>query len=143
MLPDPLPKLYKTHINLGIGNYLTPLAEVSITNERSRNSSYGIYARHFSTNGRIKLDNGEREFAGYMDNDISLFGKKFFRRNFLGGSAGYSQKTRYAYGYDPDITDYTPKNKDIRRGYNNLSADASFSSLNLCSPPLKCLIIKP
>jgi hypothetical protein len=35
LLPDPLPKLYKSFINLGLGNYFTPLAELSITNERS------------------------------------------------------------------------------------------------------------
>src|SRR5664279_3933459 len=37
LLPDPLPKLYKSYLNLGMGNYLTPLAEISITNERSKN----------------------------------------------------------------------------------------------------------
>ena len=28
LLPDPLPKLYKSYINFGLGNYLTPLAEI-------------------------------------------------------------------------------------------------------------------
>jgi hypothetical protein len=52
LIPDPLPKLYKGYINLGIGNYLTPLAEVSITNERSKKGSIGFYGRHFSSNGK-------------------------------------------------------------------------------------------
>jgi len=133
LLPDPLTKLYKTYVNLGIGNYLTPLAEISLTNERSKRSSYGLYARHFSTNGRVKLDNDKRVFAGYMDNDVSLFGKKFFRDNYLKGTIDYSQKMRFAYGYDPGISDYVPKNENIRTGNNNLSSDISFSSLNLDS----------
>ena len=64
LLPDPLPKLYKSYINFGIGNYLTPLAEISITNERSKKGAIGFYARHFSTNGNVELDNGKKAFAG-------------------------------------------------------------------------------
>ena len=36
LIPDPLTKLYKSYIKLGFGNYLTPLAELSIANERSK-----------------------------------------------------------------------------------------------------------
>jgi hypothetical protein len=46
LLPDPLPKLYKSYLLLGIGNYLTPLAELSISNERSKKGAIGFYARH-------------------------------------------------------------------------------------------------
>jgi len=133
LLPDPLPKLYKGYVNIGLGNYITPLAEVSITNERSKKGSIGLYARHFSTNGKIELDNGMKNFAGYMDNDVSLFGRKFFRKNILGGSLDYSQKIRHAYGYEPAIHDYLPSKKDIRIPYNNLGAKVSLSSSTLDS----------
>ena len=133
LLPDPLPKLYKSYINLGIGNYITPLAEISIANERSKKGAFGFYARHFSTNGKVKLQNEAKAFAGYMDNDASLYGRKFFRYNFLEGSVNYKQKTRYAYGYDTSVVGYEPENKDIRLGYNNIGADISFASLTLDS----------
>lgn len=133
LMPDPLTKLYKSYIKLGIGNYLTPLAELSITNERSKNGAIGFYASHFSTNGKVDLDNGHRGFASYMDNDASLFGRRFFRKNILGGSIDYSQKSRYAYGYSPAFIDYSPTKKDIRLPYNNIGANARFSSINLDS----------
>ncbi len=50
LIPDALPKLYKSYLNLGIGTYISPLAELSITNERSKKGALGFYARHFSTN---------------------------------------------------------------------------------------------
>ena len=55
--PDPLPKLYKSYVNIGLGNHLSPLVEVSVSNERSKKGAIGLYARHYSTNGTVKLDN--------------------------------------------------------------------------------------
>jgi hypothetical protein len=136
LLPDPLPKLYKSYVNIGLGNYLTPLAEVSITNERSKKGSIGFYGRHFSTNGKVELDNGKKVFAGYMDNDVSLFGRKFFRKSLFSSSVDFSQKIRYAYGYSPFspmLIDVSPPKRDLRMRYNNLGAKASLSSLTLDS----------
>jgi hypothetical protein len=133
LLPDPLTKLYKSYLIIGLGNYITPLAELSITNERSKKGAVGFYARHFSSNGKVMLQNDKKVFAGYMDNDISLYGKKFFRENFLEGSVDFSQKLRYAYGYDTSIVDYDPAKKEIRMGYNNFGASLSLASLTLDS----------
>ncbi len=132
LLPDPLPKLYKSYVKLGIGNYITPFGELSITNERSKKGAVGFYARHFSTNGNVKLDNDEKVFAGYMDNDASIFGKKFFRHSMLEGSLDFTQKTRYAYGYEPDLG-YSPDKKDIKLDYYNPGANLSFSSIDIDS----------
>lgn len=128
LIPDPLPKLYKSYLTAGLGTFLTPLGELSITNERSKKGSLGLYARHFSTNGKLKLENDEKVFAGYMDNDASLFGKKFFRKSILEGSVDFNQKIRYAYGYDPEITGYIPEKDSVRMNYKNIGANASFSS---------------
>lgn len=134
LLPDPLTKLYKSYIKLGVGNYLTPLAELSITNERSKKGTIGFYARHFSTNGKVELDNGRRAFAGYMDNDASLFGRKFFRKSILGGSIDYSQKSRYAYGVAPFFfKDNSTDKKETRIPYNNIGGKINYSSINLDS----------
>jgi hypothetical protein len=136
LLSDPLPKLYKSFVNMGFGNYYSPLAEISITNERSREGAIGFYGRHFSSNGKVELQNDKKVFAGYMDNDVSLFGRKFFRKNIFESSVDYIEKTRHAYGYDTSITDYNPANKDIRMTYTNIGAKASLTSLTLDSTDL-------
>lgn len=133
LLPDPLPKLYKSFVNIGIGNYFTPLAEISITNERSKKGTIGFYGRHFSTNGKVLLDNNDKVFAGYMDNDASLFGRKFFRKSLFESSMDFTQKTRYAYGYYPLPTDYSPDKKDIKLGYISYGEKISLSSLTFDS----------
>lgn len=133
LLPDPLPKLYKSFITAGLGTYLSPFGELSITNERSKKGAIGLYARHFSSNGKVKLENEEKVFAGYMDNDVSLFGKKFIKKSLFEGSVDFTQKIRYAYGYDPDITGYVPEKDSVRMKYNNIGAKVSFSSATLDS----------
>jgi hypothetical protein len=131
--PDPLTRLYKSYINLGLGNNTSPLAEISITNERSKSGAIGFYGRHFSNNGKVTLDNDIKEFAGLMDNEASLFGKKFFNKAVLGASADILQKTRYAYGYDTSIIGYFPAKKDIRLRYTGMGAKLALSSANLDS----------
>jgi hypothetical protein len=133
LIPDPLVKLYKSYLKLGFGNYITPLAELSITNERSKKGAIGVVARHYSSNGKLKLDNDDKVFAGYMDNDVSVFGKKFLKGNYLDGSLDFMQKVRYAYGYDTSIVGYNPTKKAIRFPYQDAGAHISFGSLTLDS----------
>ena len=133
LLPDPLPKLYKSFVNIGMGNYITPLAEISITNERSKKGSMGFYGKHFSSNGDIELQNTRKVFAGYMDNDASLYGRRLFKKNTFESSVDFTQKVRYAYGYNPEILDYFPEKKDIRMPYYNIGAKTSLSSLTMDS----------
>ncbi|MDX9930523.1 MAG: hypothetical protein RBS37_11800, partial [Bacteroidales bacterium] len=65
ILPDPLVRLYKSYLNLGIGNYFTPFGELSIATERSKTGMLAFYARQFSSNGTLKLENLEKVYAGY------------------------------------------------------------------------------
>ena len=133
LLPDPLTKLYKSYINLGLGNNFTPLAELSVTNERSKKGAIGFYGRHFSSNGFVPLLNGKEVFDGFMNNDVSLFGRRFFGNSQIEASVDYTGKTRYAYGYDTSYTDYSATKKDVRLDYNNLGGKVSFSSLTVDS----------
>lgn len=131
--PDPLDKLYRSFVRLGMGSHISPLAEVSITNERSKKGALGFYGRHYSNNGKVPLGNGQRVFAGYMDNDVSLFGRKFFKSTVVGGSIDFLQRGRHAYGYNPEILDYFPGKKDTKVSYGNIGADVAVTSTSVDS----------
>jgi len=133
LLPDPLPKLYNSYVNLGFGTYISPLAEVSITNQRSKKGAIGFYGRHFSSNGNVELLNDKKTFAGYMDNNASLYGKKFLKSSTLSGSVDFIQKTRYAYGHDTSFADYNPTKKEIRLNYLNAGANLGLASSRIDS----------
>lgn len=127
--PDPLSKLYKSYITLGVGNYLSPLAEVSVTSERSKTAMLALSAKHFSSNGKLKLDNEQDVFAGYMDNELALYGKKFLNSSLITGSVDFAQMTRYAYGYDTMFFDFEAQKEDIRLRYMDVGANMAVSSL--------------
>jgi hypothetical protein len=136
LLADPLPRLYKSWLNIGFGNYFTPVGELSITNERSRSGMLAFYARHYSSNGKIQLENNKRVPAGYMDNDAVLYGKKFMQSSLLSGSLDFTQMTRHAYGYDTLFTTWEPEREDIRLSFMSAGASAAISSLRADSGSL-------
>lgn len=136
MVPDPLPKLYNSFMNFGFGTHFTPVAELSISNQRSKKGNIGFYGRHFSENDDIKLSESVRPYAGFMDNDASVYGRKLMRHSVLKGSVDFAQRTRYAYGYDTIFNEYNPDKKDIRISYMDAGAEIGLSSITSDSSDL-------
>jgi len=132
LLSDPLPKLYKGYLRLGLGNNNTPLGELSVTNQRSKKGAVGMFARHYSSNGKVPLENKQKVFSGFMDNDATVFGRKFFREGYFDISADFLHRSRYAYGYNTDDF-YEFSKKEIKQTYYDIGADATVASQNLDS----------
>jgi hypothetical protein len=126
---DPLPKLYKSFLTLGIGNYFTPMGELTIASERSKTRMLAFNIKHFSSNGKVQLQNLEKVTAGYMDNEASFYGKKFFNASVLSGSADFAHLTRHAYGYDTSFVGYEADRDDIRLRFLETGANIGLSSL--------------
>lgn len=129
LVADPLPKLYKSFLTLGMGNYFTPLGELTIASERSRTGMLAFNVKHFSSNGKVQLQNLEKVNAGYMDNEASFYGKKFFKASVLGGSIDFAHLTRHAYGYDTSFVGYEADRDDIRLRFMDAGANIGLSSL--------------
>ncbi len=103
MIGLPLDRLYKSQLSLGLGNYLTPFIELNLNQLRSRKSSVGLYFRHLSSDGNIKLENGRKVDAGYSDNLLKLFGKKMYYRSVLEGGITGGYNSFLYYGYNPAV----------------------------------------
>ncbi|MBS0011810.1 MAG: hypothetical protein KFF49_10400 [Bacteroidales bacterium] len=132
--PDPLPKLYKGYMNLGFGNYFSPLAELSISSERSRNSLAGIYLGHESSFGKLAIDDNLKVYGAYMDNLAKIFVSRFLRRAALDASIDFKHIRRYAYGGDPVMLLTNEIDKDsLKIEYLNPRADISIYSTRLDS----------
>jgi hypothetical protein len=113
-----LPKIYKTWLKIGLGNYTTPMAEFNISNLRSKDLSYGAYFYHKSSYGNIRLPNDHKVPAGYATNNINLYGKKFFTKATLSGNLRLDHHAFQYYGYNTALfTDPLPdmENDSIRQ----------------------------
>jgi len=127
--PEPLPDLKKGYVSLGLGTYLSPFLEVSISNGRSGKGAVGLFTRTYGSAGRIELENDRRVYAGFLDNQALLFGKKYFRRSRLDSDIDFRQMTRHAYGYNPDVTGYDPDRKDIRSLYYDVTGKVRYFTM--------------
>ena len=103
MVGEPLNKIYKSYIKGAIGNYYSPMLEVYYNSLRSKETAYGIIAKHQSSHGSIKNVNGDKVYAGFSDNLIDLFGKKFYPNEILYGGLSFSRNTTYFYGLDKQV----------------------------------------
>jgi hypothetical protein len=139
MVPEPLYSLYKSYLNVGLGNPLSPLAELSITNLRSHENAYGIYLRHHSANGNVKLENGQKTDALYDDNDAIAYGKHIFKNSVLSGNIGYEGNKVNFYGYNPGL-DTTLNKQSILQQFNLVKAEISVESKKTDSTKLFYLL---
>ncbi len=122
MIGEPLTKLYNSIVKLGMGTYTTPYGELWINNLRSKDVSTGVRLKHLSSSYTPK-DYG---FAGFSDNEISLYGKKLLKDHSLIGNIDYARNVVHLYGYDPTI--YSPSRDTTARIYNLFSGNAEFKS---------------
>lgn len=130
-----LSKLYKTYFKLGLGNYSTTYGEIFINTLRSRKGTGGIHFNHYSSQGKLKLENDKKVFAGYSDNDASIYGKRFLKKAELFGDLNFSSKTVHHYGYKPDL-DTSLEKGAIRQNFIHFNAKGGVQSTHTDSSKL-------
>ena len=125
MVGIPLDKLYKSYIKMGIGNYVTPLLEFSISNLRSKDYLVGADLSHKSSHTNLKLDNNDKVPAGYSKTQINLYGTKFYKNTNLTAGLGLKSDGIRYYGYNTEkFGDSIPdiKRSGITQGYTLFSS---------------------
>jgi hypothetical protein len=133
-----LSKIYKSWLKLGLGNYSTPLAELNISNLRSKDYAYGAYLYHKSSHGNLRLLNNQKVPAGYSIDNVNLYGKRFFPTASLKGNLRFDHKGFNYYGYNtalfvdsfPPIDHNNTKQRTYLLGFdlglNSTNTDSSY-----------------
>lgn len=119
MQNEPLSKLYRSLLKIGMGTYTTPYGEFWINSIRTRDVAYGAHIKHISSSSHLK-DVG---YSGYSDNEGEVFGKKFYKKHTLTGEFNYKRNVVHFYGYDTTE--------------NNLSKDYTKQRYQLFEPVIK------
>jgi len=132
---EPESSLNNSYLKLGGGNYNTPMAELYLNSLRSQRSSIGLKLKHISSYGKIKLDDGKKVYAGYGDNEISLYTKRFMNNyGTFSGDFGMVSNSIYSYGYDPlrtpDSLRFSARDSIPRKVFLLAKADIQIKSNN-------------
>lgn len=135
MVGLPLEKLYKSQLTIGFGNYLTPLAELSVNQLRSRKSASGLYLKHHSSGGEVTLANDEKMYSGFSDNEAEAYGKWFLKDGVIQGSLSGGYHNIHHYGYNTDI-DTIPEKNDILQSIISAGAKLKYYSSHIDSSRL-------
>ena len=122
----PLSKLYKSYLKLGFGNYLMPLGELQINSLRSRENQWGLSLKHYSINGKVRLDDGNKVAPGLFQNSAEVYGRKIFRNNALSGNIRADYDGGNFYG----TADTLPAREDILQNYLKLDGGMKFVSVH-------------
>ena len=127
MVGEPLKELYGNYVKVGMGSKLSPVVDFYFSNKRSEDYAIGAGFSHASSGGKVPLRNGERVNASYANNDVHLFGKKFFDHSLLAGNVGLNSRTKHFYGYNYSVDTLFEK-KDIKQNFLNVNLMANYKT---------------
>lgn len=86
-------------VRAGVGTYYKPYAEVFFNNVSSKNTLFGIHARHLSSHGDIELEGGDKVDAPFMENEVELYIKHMLQNSVLSVNADFKNDGFNYYGY--------------------------------------------
>ncbi len=131
MVKMPLAKLYKSELTLGMGNYLTPLAELNINQLRSRKGTLGFQMKHHSMNGKLKLNEDLKVPAGFSESSTKVYGSRFLKKAVFDYQLGVAYNSYVAYGVDTTMVTENELEKDsLKHPYFMAEGNIGLHSMN-------------
>ena len=99
MVPERGDKLNSGLLKLGIGNYLSQYGEFFYNAKASRNTDLGLHLKSYLSNGKIKLENGDKVKAPDNENLAEFFMNNHLRSGLLSSKIFYERQSFRYYGY--------------------------------------------
>jgi len=92
------------YLKLGAGTNSTPYGEFFLNLPESRTAVFGLHLRHLSSQGKIKLREGDLVEAPYSHNNGAIFGRINVGNTVLSTDLSYDRDAVNYYGYPTAIT---------------------------------------
>ena len=124
---EPLPKLYRSLVKLGLGNYNTYTGEFFYNTIRSKTGQAGVHLKHFS--GRpLLIDDHSAQFS---QNRGEVYGKYFLDNATFNSRLAYDRDVFHYYGFYGThgiVDDYIPDSDSTKQRFNNFNFSAGIKS---------------
>jgi hypothetical protein len=124
MVSEPLTKLYRNYLRVGLGTYMSPYAEFFANTMRSKDHAFGVHIKHLSSSGTLK----EYATSGLSTNEAEFSGKKITESHTLSGNIFYQRYVVHHYGFKPADFDTMPGKKDLKQRFAIAGAQIQYSS---------------
>ena len=99
---EPETKLKNSYVRAGFGSYWTPYGALDINTLGNRNGAMGISMAHLSSQGRIKMPDDRKVYAGYADSEVKLYGSRIMDRSTFSTNVHFNEDHHFLYGYNTD-----------------------------------------
>ncbi len=104
-------------VRVGVGNYYKPYGEVFFNSQNTKNTIFGLHAKHLSSHGKLTLEGGERVKTPFSDNEAEMYVNHLFRKSVLSVSLNFNRNGFNYYGYPADSIPVELKNEDQNINY--------------------------
>lgn len=133
MSSESINKLYNANIKLGFGLYNTLLGQVALNTTRNRDYTAGLWANHYSSRGKIKLENNYRSPAFYSQNQLEMYAKRFFNSTTVYGNGYFNRNVLHHYGYNTADNTFDDTADSTRQRYITFGTKIGYRTNHLDS----------
>ncbi len=119
---EPLVRLYKHYVKLGIGLYTTPLAEYRFMSKRNKKWMYDFAVNHLSSKGLNKIN-----YAGFSDNSAQLFVKRADKKFAYTNTLYFRRNVVHYYGLPADANISITDKDTVKQRYNIVGYKGSYT----------------
>lgn len=117
--PSPL---IGNYVEVGFGNYITPLLNAYFNSTRNSNYAYGAHINHISSK------NGPVNYSGMSSSEIGINGDYFMDNAVFNGSLTYNNEAFRYYGFDSEIIPISDE-KLIKQNLNQINGNAGVDGI--------------
>lgn len=132
IVSTPLKKVHGHTFDLAAGNYATLFADYRFNNLHSEKTDFGIHVQHYSSNGKLELENGDKVKPDWKEFLAEVYGNHYLYDAKLSSRIFYKHKAFNYYG-SPLSDDLMNKENVFDyndQRFNHFGLNTSYESLN-------------
>jgi hypothetical protein len=114
----------RNQLKVGFGNLTTPFISGAFSFGDGKHNVLNVYGDYISSRGKI-------ENQDFSEINVKGMGSIFTEKNETYAGVGFAQHEYYQYGYDHSL--YTFDKDDVRRSYQDLSANIGYRNIAINS----------
>jgi len=129
MTSAPLKKVNGHSFDLAAGNYASLFADYRYNNLTSKKTDFGLHLQHYSSNGKLELDNGNKVKPDWSEFLAEVHGNHYLADAKLSSRIFFKHKAFNYYGSPLSDLGDNIFNYDNQR-YNHVGLETNYETLN-------------